>query len=222
MLKYSTREEGPLLPIIKARKVESTSYVLRMTPFGNYDIKVLSKFLSEMTNDYVVSKEVSKNDKEHFHAFFSVELYEDEVREKIREFLKVYFPGPPKRGDANKQYNLQECLDDEQAVKYLLKDGGELMYGEGIDDKALEQRRKSSFSKYSKAEFAKELEDIKAKFKELKWSLGEMMTAVVKLKAKYRQPINMTYIYQLCLSCEIHNNPKIAEEYVQNFLSRVL
>lgn len=110
-------------------------------------------------------------------------------------------------------------MDYHQAIVYILKDSLELFYGENIEPEAFPDYKKKSFAKYSKAEFAKELEDIKTQFKVNRMSLGDMMIAVVRLKAKYRQPINMNYIYQLCLSCEIHNDPKRAEEYVLSYLS---
>jgi len=51
-------------------------------------------------------------------------------------------------------------------------------------------------------------------------TLGDMMTDVVKLKALYRQPINMNHVYQSCISFDVHNYPDKSEDYVREFLSR--
>lgn len=220
MEKFAERTKGSLLPIIKTPEVESTFYVLRLTPMGRYSRQDVETLMRLFGDTYISSKELSKKDVEHFHCVFSSPLYEHEVREKIRTFLGIYFTEKPKRGDANKQYNLQESLDYEQAIIYILKDSKEIFYGGNIEDKALDDYKKKSFSKYSKAEFAAELEQIKADFKTKRMSLGEMMSSVVRLKAKYRQPINLNYIYQLCLSCEIHNSPVMADQYVDDFLTR--
>lgn len=223
--KFLPRDTQPLIPILKAEKEESTEgsfFCARFTPLGKYELEILKNFVETITTEYVISRELSKKDKEHFHVLLHTEKYEFDLRDSIRAFLKIHFPEPPRRGDANKQYNLQECIDEEHALIYLLKDKGTTLVGTGINLDALESRRNKSYQKYSKEEFAKELQEIKDKFKELKWTLAEMMIAIVRLKGKYRQPINMNYIYQLCLSCEIHNNPNHADEYVQNFLSRLL
>lgn len=219
--KYVPRDGGTLLPIIKVPQVESTMYVLRLTPLDKYNFQDAEVFIKGLTDTYAMSKEQSKKDKEHYHIVLEVSKTESELREDIRTFLKQYFTEKAKRGDANKQYNLQECLDFEQAIKYLLKDGGELSFGTNIDEVALNARKKLSYAKYSKAEFAKELEDIKEKFKANRWELNDMMVAIVKLKAKYRQPINMTYIHQLSLSCYIHNNPNYSYTAVEKYLERV-
>lgn len=214
---YIPKVSEPLLPIIKVPEVESTFYVLRLTPMGKYTEKDAVNFLRTLGESYILSKEVSSKDKEHYHIVLSTMFYEEELREKIRVFLRTVFTEPPRRGDANKQYNLQECLDSDMAVAYLLKDGGEIFLGMNINDDAVNMRRKLSYKKFSKAEFAKELEDIKKLFKEKKYTLQQMMVEVVKLKAKYRQPININYIHQLCLGFYIHVNPGYADEIVQNY-----
>jgi len=221
MDRYLDRGLGPLLPIVKVPKVESTFYALRLTPLGAYQLEEVKKFMEEFTDTYVVSEENSKNGKLHYHSVICTEMDEDDLRECVRDFLKLYFPGKPKRGDANKQYNLSECIDVEQSVIYLLKDKGTMIYGLNVNEEALNQRSQKSYAKFSKADFAKELEEIKKLFKEKRWSMEEMMVAIVKLKAKYRQPIDMNYIYRLCLSCDIHNDPRKAGEVVDRFLSRL-
>jgi len=207
-----------LIPILKTGKVEST-YALRVTPLDKYDLPQLKMFL-ETFNDYIMCEETSKKNKKHYHAVIFTNLYEDDVRKKIREFLSIYFVDPPKRGDANKQYNLSETNDLEIAIIYILKDSGIVYTSDNINTKTLEELTKKSYKKYSKEDFASQLELLKASFKENDTRLDDMLIELVRLKALYRQPINMSYLYQLCLSYRIHNQPSRSEDYVREFLSR--
>lgn len=211
---------SPLVPILKDGRVECT-YALRMTPLGKYVFYDLQNFLKTF-DDYICAQEQSKKNKEHYHIILFTKMYEEEVREKIREFLNKYFTDPPKRGDANKQYNLSETNDLAMSITYILKDGGEITLSENINDAYLDTLKKKSYKKYSKEDFAKSLEVLKTKFKDEDPKIGDMMESVVKLKALYRQPINMTHIYQMCVSFRVHNDPTRSAEYVQNFLSRQL
>lgn len=144
---------------------------------------------------------------------------EDEVREKIRLFLKEYFPEPDKRGDANKRYNLSEVEDIAKSVSYLLKDG-DYIAGDGIDPDALMYYKKKSFKKFRAQDFNAALEDIKNKFKgNDKLLKRDMMIEIVKLKAQYRQVINLRYIDQLCTSFWVRNDLSRAERVVDEYLN---
>jgi len=218
-LERLVRESGQtLIPILKSGRVEST-YALRLTPFDKYNTDNIITFLSTF-DDYIFTEEVSKKSKVHYHVVLFTKLYEDEVREKIRVFLSTYFTEPPKRGDANKQYNLSEIQDLEISITYILKDGGRIFHSSNINEKQVEALKKKSYRKYSKEDFSKQLEELKARFKEQDTSMIDMMTLICQLKSEYRQPVNMSYIYQLALSCSIHNRPQLAESYVREFLSR--
>lgn len=207
------------LPIMKRRKEECTPYALRLTPDGKYGDIQVQDFLSNF-DDYIYVNELSKKKKPHLHAVLFTKLHEEELRQKIREFLLKYFTGPPKRGDANRQYNLSEVEDVELAITYILKDSTQIFHSDNINMETIDKLKKKSYQKYSKEEFAIKLEELKKHFKDTNPSLGEMMTSIVQLKALYRQPINMNYIYQISLSFKLHNNPGDAENYVREFLSR--
>lgn len=226
MDEYITKtERNVLLPIIKREFVNSIDtdyqyYLLRMTPFDKYSMEELEIFIKTITTCYIITQEVSKKDKDHYHIVLVCEVDEEPLRALIRDFLKKYFTEAPKRGDANKQYNLQVSKDFQQSIIYILKDGGLIKSGEAINADEIQKYKKQSYQKYSKAEFQKEFEALKVKYKGDITSLSDMMEGVVKLKAKYRQPINMMYVYQVCLSFFIHNNEQYAEQYVQEFLSK--
>jgi len=209
------------LPIIDAVNIKSTWYALRMTPLGKYTGIELREFIQTITDTFVFTKEMSKKDKEHYHCVINTELDDEELREKIRTFLKSKFKDPPKRGDANKQYNLSECVDEETSVVYILKDGGEFI-SNNFDVEGLNKLRSKSYVKPDTKEFTERLNEIKDKVRqgEIR-KLGDIMEAIVKLKALYRQPVNMNYIYQISLSLYLNVNPEEAEAYVQNFLSRL-
>lgn len=211
-------EVKTLIPILKSSRVEST-YALRLTPMEKYNIDNIKEFLNGF-DDYVFSEEVSKKHKTHYHVVLFTKMNEDEVRDKIRQFLGKYFIEPPKRGDANKQYNLSEVENLELSLIYILKDGGKLFYSEGIDSEVLEQLKKKSYKKFSKEDFQAQFDELKKQFKEHDPSISDMMVQICQLKALYRQPINLNYIYQVCISLNIHNRPSRANEFVLEFLSR--
>jgi len=206
-------------PILTHTLVESTQYALRLTPDNMYGVLEIEEFLKNF-QEWIYSLEISKKTKEHYHIVLWSKDDEETVREYVRGFLKKYFINKSKRGDANKQYNLSEIEDLTMAVTYLLKDQGIIKYSNGVDSKTIDRLSKQSYKKFSKEEFAKSLDELKKTFKDTSPSLGHMMTEVVKLKSLYRQPVNLNYINQLCISFDIHNNPSKAEDYVRNFLSR--
>jgi len=213
--------QGLSLPIMKVPRVESITYALRLTPLGKYGVKEIEEFFKDTFCDYIFVREESKKAKEHYHAVLFDYTDEDSVREKIRLFLRKYFTEPPKRGDANKQYNLSQIEDIELAIIYILKDSTEIFYSDNIIEESVKQLSKKSYKKYSKEEFSKQLEELKKQFKEQDTRLDDMMVKIYQLKALYRQPINPNYIYQMCLSFQIHNDPNRASAFVRNFLSRL-
>lgn len=206
-------------PILTHPRVESTPYALRLTPLSKYGVLEVENFLIN-SQEWIYSLETSKKGQEHFHIVLWSALDEESFRQTVRDFLLRYFPDKPKRGDANKQYNLSEVEDLVSSVTYLLKDQGITKFSSGVDSSVIEHLSKQSYKKFSKEEFSKQLEDLKIKFKDESPKLIDMMTDIVKLKAMYRQPVNMNQIHQMCVSFDCHNNPTLAYEYVGEFLSR--
>jgi len=207
-----------LIPILKSGEVES-NYALRLTPQGKYGVDEVTEFCRTFS-DYIFVEELSKKKIVHYHVVLFTSDFEDVVREKVRIFLSYYFTEPPRRGDANKQYNLSEINDLDLAITYILKDEGIINVSSNIDMDELDKLKKKSYKKYSKDDFAKALEELKVKFKEDSSSIGDMMESIVLLKSVYRQPVNMNQIYQMCISYDVHNNRNKASFYVQEFLSR--
>lgn len=215
------------LPLIDAVDVESTTwYALRMTPMEQYTEEILINFIMRYAHTYIMVSEISSKEKLHYHIVLQSSLDEEELREQIRHFLKEQFPGPAKRGDANKQYNLSECIDHYDSVVYLLKDqdlSKNKIFSMNIDLKYLEELKSKSYKKYDSKEFGEKLKEIKDYVKEHpEISIEDIMERIVRLKTIYRQPINMNYIYQLSSTLHLHNRPELIRGHVQNFLSRLL
>lgn len=213
------QEMNVVIPILQRENVQSTAFALRLTPHDKYGDAEIKAFLTPF--EYIYVNEVSKKKKPHSHIVLFTELDEDALREKIREFLKLYFTEKPKQGDANKQYNLSEVDDIELAVTYILKDGGQY-FQQGLKEDVIEDLKKKSFRKFSKAQFQTELERLKKAFKDNDTGLDIQMNQIVQLKSLYRQPVNLNQIYQMCLSFHIHNKPTRSDQFVSNFLSKVL
>jgi len=213
-----TKLSGALIPILKPLDVECTLYMLRLTPLERYERTDIEMWLNTFTENWVCAKENSKKAKLHFHITIFDSFEEETLREKIRSFLLSKFPEPPKRGDANKQYNLTVAESVDKAINYTVKEL-DITYGTGMDPEYMKLRLKASFIKFDKHTFAKELEDLKQLYKTTdKMKIGEFMERFVLLKASYRQPINMNYIYQLAISCHVNKDNSQAEMYVRAFL----
>lgn len=220
MTTVSKEVSRALLPIIKPKELKSNPYMLRLSPLGVYEKKEIFVFLKEIDAQWVMSTESSSKDKLHYHIVLATELEEEEMREHIRVFLSRHFPNP-KRGDANKQYNLK-CIEDfDVSIQYILKDGV-YEYCEEICPSYIQAKYDLSFKKYDKVTFAKRLEQLKQDFKigEIV-SVKEFMIEFVKLKSEYRQPINMTYIHQTAVSCDINRNPRRSRNYVESYLDKI-
>lgn len=220
---YVGKQRNTLLPIVKCSHSESTPYMMRLTPFGKYGSTEIIQFMEGFigTDIYLFSQEMSKRDKLHFHICFYSSREEDSIRDCIRKFLLEKFDGVNNKGDSNKRYNLTEVQEFEQSVVYILKDGGEIFYGSQIDVDNVSSYKKFSYKKYSKEDFASELEDLKKKFKDEDTSVREMMIAIVKLKSTYRQSIRIRNVYEMVISYNIHNDLSRSERFVDDFLSLV-
>jgi len=206
-----------LIPILNPSKVKGTLFLLRLAPLGAYERSDIEAFLNTFTQNWIVAKEDSKKKKEHYHITIEEDMLEDDLRQKVRDFLKPFFPEQAKRGDANKQYNLQTAECEERAYNYTVKEM-DITYGSNINPKYVELAIKESFQKYESKVFAEKFNAIKEEYKNTELSMGEFMEKFVQLKAIYRQPINMNYIHQVALSCRVNKEPKYAEYLVRSFL----
>ncbi|AXQ66576.1 MAG: putative replicase [Circoviridae sp.] len=221
------RPTGGLIPLLNPLKVKSIKepseegeyvlYMLRLTPMEQYtrdDVKVL---LQGITDNWVLAKEDSKKAKEHYHITIYEQIDEEPLRTIIREFLKVYFPLPPKRGDANKQYNLTVADSVEKGINYTVKEL-DVEYGEGMNPEYIDKRIKASFIKFDRAEIAKRIDELKNNFKSSDMSITQFMETFCLIKADYRQPINLNYIYQLAVACDINRDNTRVHHYVRSYL----
>lgn len=225
MEKVDKKDTGRLIPILVARDLESTDklhgMMLRLTPLGKYTIDIIHTWLNTITPNWICGKEHSKTNKEHYHITLYTVHDEVEIRSMVNKFLNIQFPEPAGRGDANKRYNLTTAQDTEKAIQYSVKDA-DVTYGTGINPAFVESVKKKAFSKFSKVEFATELEAVKALFKiDDQLSMGDFMVKVVQLKSKYRQPINLGYIHQLAIACECERNPSYCERIVNDYLIKL-
>jgi len=217
-----------LIPILIAKKYSSNGeeiplniYMLRMSPLDRYTLETCKEWLASFTDNWILGVESSKKDKEHYHCTLYVPMEEQELRDIINKFLSIQFPEPPKRGDANKRYNLACVSEPEKAAQYSIKENNE-HYGKNINPKYIEDIKKKAFAKFDKGTIAKELEALKAEFKiNNKITIADFMIKFVDIKAKYRQPISLTYIHQLATSCECNRNPDYSTQIVSEFLSKI-
>lgn len=210
-----------LLPIIKSPEVESTWYCLRLAPLGKYGTDEVVEFLNLLSDSWIMGKEHSEKEKLHFHIAILCSKDEDELRECVRVFLKVYWPEKGKRGDGNLRYNLQTAYDMERAIKYAIKDKGDKTFGTNINPEFIERCSKEAFKKLSKETFTKMLETLRNKFMTTPtMTMNEYMVEFVQMKAELCQPINLNYIHQMAMSISVLRDKEEAYKFVGEFLVR--
>lgn len=222
---YDKEMEGCLLPIINTPELKSTTpwyvYMLRMTPDGKYSRGHLEAYIDNLSQRrYVCAMENSKKSKIHFHITIVSHLEEEEIRDAIREFLKVAFPDPPKRGDANKQYNLTLARDVNKAFRYTIKEK-DITYGDGIKKSYMDKCLKTAYLKFDKHTYKTKYEAIRDNYLEYDLTDSDLFIKIVQLKADYRQPINMAQIHQQVISCICHKYPHRTEQFVNDYIAKI-
>lgn len=102
MTDHFERDPGTLLPIVKSRKYSSTdmySYTLRLTPYEFWTSSQETEFLDSISYEgcWFRGSEKSKKSKDHSHSFIVSEIAEEDLREKVREFLRIHMGDEIKR-----------------------------------------------------------------------------------------------------------------------------
>lgn len=83
--------ENTLLPIVKCSFDQSTQvFTLRLTPLNEYSYQKAKDFIESISLEYIISQENSKKDKLHFHSVIWTNLDDEQLREFIRDFIKLY------------------------------------------------------------------------------------------------------------------------------------
>jgi len=201
------------IPILMCDKVISDKehwYMLRLTPMDKYDIHCVTAMLIDVqyANHWLISTETSAKGKLHFHCLFTCEF---DPRGNIKNWLSELFPGPWKKEDGNKRYNLELVTDLRKCMTYIVKDGS-YINSTTINPDYIADCVKKSFKKYSKEEFTLRFEKLKADYKEDIITNKELRAAIIRLKGEYRQPINLTRISEIVLSCMVNKDPSLADD----------
>lgn len=213
-------EEIPPSPIMKGvdKVDEVRTYMLRMTPFEMYSLEDLKQWLDLTTTAWIVGSE-QKAGKLHYHCCIFTRVELDQYRKIVLKYLHGYWPTRP-RGWGGAQYNLQSVDKQDKAISYSVKDG-DYSFSVHIDEAALKQRVNASFAKYDKVEFQKEYTALLDKYKtDMSMKIKDFMVAFMQLKGKYRQPIKMSYIYEVALANEVHRNPQHAINVAASYLAK--
>lgn len=213
------------LPILmvgsSGQVVDSSCYMVRLTPMGRYTRKAVIEWLDSGIDPYIISTESSSKGEEHYHLLIFSNLSEEAVREDVKEFVYFYWPKNERgRGFGNKQYNFQVVEDFMAYGKYLCKDG-DIQYSLSINPKFITYCKQKSYKKFDKKTFQTEFESIRDEYKTGIHRVLWFMTEYAKLKAKYRQSINMQHIYQVALSNEFHVRPNKVEYIMREYLEKI-
>ena len=206
------------IPILTCDKVISdnlTWYVLRLTPLDAYEVGAVQKMLQNViySEHYIVATELSVKMKLHYHIVFTCDLVIEKTRGLIKDWLSQMFPGPWKKEDGNKRYNLDVSTNYIQAFKYLLKmKGVQYICSDNINPEFIADCKKKSFEKYSKEAFTIQFEKLKSDFREDIIDYRQLRVKIIQLKGLYSQPICLRRIDEIVLSCRINKDPSLAED----------
>lgn len=198
-------------------------YVVRITPYDKFTFDELRNRIDEEPYifKYVIAQEVQPQ--VHYHLVLTTDESFDiqQVKDIIRAFITPFWHNEDThrlpRGFGNKQYNCQVATDVDQAISYALKDCKEF-HQVGWDQKYIDERIASSFTKKDIKTFSLELQQLQKEFQESDMDISGFMTAFIRLKSRYNQMVNMQHAYQYALSQLIQRNPEQASDFVINFL----
>jgi len=159
-----------------------SAVALRMTPPTDC-LQSVTSFLHMHSNKFVISKEYSKRKILHYHAV----VYGIVDIECFRKMIKFSYPWCK-----GTKYNLERVKDLKAAVTYCIKDG--TYTSQGIDRGILDAMKLASYQKYTKTEFARELEALRQQSIMLHTDTQSVIIGkFLALKNKYGQIPNWNY-----------------------------
>jgi len=215
--------KGPL-PILKVPdQVDQPfkHYMLRITPQNRFTRAQLTQFLNKTFCEWILGQEDSKKSKLHYHVVIMDDDPLPAIRDSVLEFLYIYWQKHERGRGWGHQYNLQTIENLSDSIAYTIKDNN-YEISDGINDSTIQELYHKSFQKYSKDDFQREFDKIAADYKVQKdMSMSDFMRRFIILKAKYRQPIKMSYIYEVALSHEVHRDNSYAERLVDAYLYKI-
>lgn len=143
----------------------------------------LVEFLQKYTQRFVCSKEYSKRKVLHFH----VVIFDIPDIEVFRVSLKESFPWCK-----GTNYYCKPVVDINSILPYVIKDGEYLVYG--IDRRVIEAFKDTSYQKFTKSDFAKEIEALRAQSIMFQGNgQGDVIARFLCIKSKYGQIPNWNY-----------------------------
>lgn len=196
-------------------------YVIRFTPLDTennqiYDIQtVLTDFLQDKFEVWMISEETSKKDKIHYHIYLESEKEINLIKDDIREFIYPYYP-VRKRGFGTREYNCQYSEDPLKAIMYLLKQRGEYHYS-GFSQEFVDSCMKSSFE-VEPSEYDKELADLTQEFLKSKMDPYDFAEKICIIYAKYDKRIHFKDIQGIVNSKIIRRDNSKARDMVRKNL----
>lgn len=149
----------------------------------------------------IIAEEFGESNNLHFHIFAEVPLEFCRSREaKLRKSLQECFPEIKEMGN----HSIAKSRDDDQLMKYVLKDGSFLVKGYPLE--VIKKLESQSYKKISIQEYKRKVMDIRADYISDKTSCSETSLRLVQLRAEF----GMTKC-----SCPLEIAKKLKDWYIQ-------
>lgn len=175
----------------------------RMKITSENGIQDVAQYFQDNFDRYILAGEF-KPGNDHIHVLF--DLTEEDVSSRFRMFRPKILEQFKIKG--NKDYSLSICKDLEATKRYILKEGLDHVKYKGYTPEDIELWSNQSYKKFSKNDFARDLENLRleflkptastingSSFHSSEWLFSQLL----RLKAKYNQKINTTNLEQIVL-----------------------
>lgn len=142
----------------KNMEVPTTCLTLRLTMEST--LEEVQKGIEQFSQIYLISRELSKKEKEHYHIY--VEVPTDLLGAERRKFTKKLKEIFPKLTNGNKCIYTSVVENQEKCIQYTLKDGE--WVSKNIDPEILAKCNVMSYKKYNPKEFMERLRELEYKY----------------------------------------------------------
>lgn len=164
-------------PNMDSKEAQKLSKALRITPYTLFTFQEFVEFLTQFSK-YIVCREYAEH--EHFHVL----LEDDITKTSLRKLFKDKWP----LLEGNGMISIKPTRDYIAYKTYILKEHE--WVGKGYDQEELKVLEKTSYKKYSKESFAKELQLLDNEFITGKSNKYVYIDDYIRLKVSYNQHPN--------------------------------
>lgn len=169
--------------------------------------RVLESFKAK-SNRFIVS--VEHAERKHFHCMVSFQTMDiGKNHQNVRNFVQKVFSVKK-----NKAYSISRVKTESRMAMYVVKDGS--FMSSGFTEDELTSFRNKSYKKFTKKDFATELDDIRCEYIDSR-DTCKAIESIIVLKADYNQTFNQRTIESLIMTWRV----KFDKDYLTSMARRI-